>query len=77
LGYERVHDYSPLLGCADPSVARDLVGLLPRDRRLDVPLYGGRVDDGLAYDAVVGRPGAFDRLERAQENLRPCWRGTS
>ncbi|UJR84361.1 radical SAM protein [Sandaracinus amylolyticus] len=66
LGYQRVQIFSPATRLSDRAFAEKLFAALPPHREIFVPIYGVTA---AVHDAVVGRPGAFDEVQRALVNL--------
>ena len=66
LGYERATVFSPCTRLADERFLDDLLAGLPEVAEFHVPVYGATAE---VHDAVVGRAGAFERVEKALKNL--------
>lgn len=67
LGYEEVVVFSPCTVLADEAFLDALLAALPDRACFHVPVYGPTAE---VHDRVVGRDGAFARVERAMELLR-------
>jgi hypothetical protein len=67
IGYDAMHLLTTGLSLADETFAADVVGAMPPDRYMDIPLYGSTA---AIHDAVTGHAGSFAKVMRALENLR-------
>lgn len=68
-GVRQLHLFTPGLRFADPERARAVFAALePFEATVFPPIYG---PDAATHDAVMGEPGAFDRLQRAMDVLQP------
>jgi len=67
LGYQKVDVFSPCTRLADRAFCEALVSSLPAQRTFHVPLYA---TEAALHDKIVGRPGAFDLVMQALDNLK-------
>ena len=65
-GFDTFHILSTMLPLADRAFAERFFEALPARYRFYVPIYGSRAE---VHDALTGRPGSFDLLTRALENI--------
>jgi hypothetical protein len=65
-GYTAAVVFTTGLPLADPDLAARVVAAMPPRRRFHLPIYGASPE---THDPLVGRPGAFDLLLRAIDNL--------
>ena len=66
LGYQRVDVFSPCTVLSDLELCKSVTSHLPSQTVFNVPLYGV---EAAVHDKVVGKPGAFDRVMKAIDNL--------
>ncbi|MEZ4409821.1 MAG: radical SAM protein [Polyangiales bacterium] len=65
-GYSAAVVFTTGLPLADPDLAARVVSAMPPRRRFHLPIYGA---SPATHDPLVGRPGAFELLLRAIDNL--------